>query len=137
MKRAEATSHGIDAAKMSLIFSLPTEILTLLNTPRADRLTDYIMARICDKQCCDIKKAAFFVNNPDFDCCRGVIGYHANDLEGVAVHDESFDRIARAFDASGFNKSVKTFSSSALKKNTQEHIDLMAHAVGLENPTVF
>ncbi|MCX5923330.1 MAG: hypothetical protein NTU89_02055 [Candidatus Dependentiae bacterium] len=48
-----------------------------------ENLSEFIIHDLCSKDMFNINKAAYLVNNPDFQCLKGVAGYH---------HPESFTK---------------------------------------------
>lgn len=42
-----------------------------------ENLSEFILHEVCYKDLFNLPKAAYFVNNPDFICLKGVAGYHS------------------------------------------------------------
>ena len=51
---------------------LPRKILSLHGH---DNITELILHELCNEQCFNLEKAAYFIDNPDFDCFKGVAGH--------------------------------------------------------------
>lgn len=50
---------------------LPKKILALHG---ADNTTEFVLHELCSSNCFNLSKAAYFVDNPDFNCCKGIAG---------------------------------------------------------------
>ena len=62
---------------------LPRKIVSLNG---AENLTEFVLHDLCQSRCFNLPKAAYFVNNPDFNCIKGVAGVHADELfQGDAI----------------------------------------------------
>jgi hypothetical protein len=85
--------------------SLPQKILSLHG--RAD-VAEFVLRDLSHERCLNLKKAAYFVDNPDFNCLKGVAAYcHEENQtvrDGLWDHpDEFMDKIRE----SAFNKKVR------------------------------
>ncbi len=65
---------------------LPQQILSL---HKIDNATEYVLHSLCDAGCLDLQKAAYLVDNPDFDCLQGVAGF--NKAEEVHTCEKVLD----------------------------------------------
>lgn len=84
---------------------LPQKILSLHG--RGD-LTEFVLRDLCHKDCFNLKKAAFFVDNPDFNCLKGIAGFSHE--ENPTVCDHLWDhpeRFMERIQESNFNKKVR------------------------------
>ena len=52
--------------------TLPQKILSLHG--RAD-LAEFVLRDLCHERCFNLKKAAFFIDNPDFNHLKGIAGF--------------------------------------------------------------
>ena len=48
-------------------------------------MSEFVLHDICNPNCFNLQKAAFLVDNPDFDCLKGVAGFSAD--EAYQKHD--------------------------------------------------
>lgn len=103
MKRDEGLNRNQHV--LAHLSSLPKKILSLHG--RAD-LAEFVLRDLCHQQCFNLKKAAFFVDNPDFNCLKGVAGYCHEDnptvCDALWDHPEKF--MARIKESS-FNQKVR------------------------------
>lgn len=101
-----------------------------------DHLPDLVLQELCSALCFNMKKAAYFVDNPDFDCSRGVSGF---------IADEQYGELDNAWHApvtfgnhvksSTFNKKVRELQYPSITKNNTEFvIERLARELGIEQP---
>jgi len=124
-------------ALLSNLQQLPRKMLLLYG---ADNIPEFVLHELCHEKCFNIHKAAYFVDNPDFDCLKGVVGI--NHKEGI-VNDDIWhdpDRFSQNMKASSFNQKVRSIlQQSAYKKNLQESdlIQLLAYQLSMDHPKLF
>lgn len=131
MKKNEA-SH---ATLLNYLSHLPKKIVSLdgmSNTP------EFILHELCQENCFNLSKAAFFVDNPDFNFLRGVAGFSSTEAYADAAkmweqpHDFT-DYMRRA----EFNQRVKNMSLQSFKRGealTDEAAATIARELGFKNP---
>lgn len=114
---------------------LPQKILSLHG--RGD-LTEFVLRDLCHERCFNFKKAAFFVDNPDFNFLKGVAGYSHEENPTVCdklwEHPEKF--MAR-IQASPFNQKVRDLQLGSLKVQNTSHLEVaqqVAEGLGIKNP---
>ena len=123
--------HGI----LTHLSRLPQKILSLHG--RGD-LTEFVLRDLCHQGCFNFKKAAFFVDNPDFDCLKGVAGYCHEDnptvCDALWDHPEKF--MAR-IQESPFNQKVRDVWLPSLQKiedPQEEAVKTVAQMLQMQNP---
>jgi hypothetical protein len=121
MKRPESLDKHYDV--LHKLSCLPRKMLTLHGS---ENITEFVLHELCNESCFDLLKAAYFVDNPDFDCFRGVAGLSR------AQAPRSFDvwkDIAKFSDhmkSSEFNQQVRSLSRCSLKKEDRSEKELAA-----------
>lgn len=111
---------------------LPRKILSLHGQ---DNITEFVLHELCHERCFNIDKAAYFIDNPDFDCIKGVAG-HCRQTEGQEEFDIWHDPVSftNRMKESDFNKKVREVvreSSLKRKKDEKETIALIAQDLNL------
>ncbi len=119
---------------LSYLSSLPRRMLLLHGI---DNVTEFVLHDLCAEECFNLNKAAYFVDNPDFNCTKGVAGFS---------RDEAFAKIdapwqdPRTFSAhmqlSSFNRQVRSLNRCSIKKGGETHADLagmLAKDLGFKN----
>jgi len=94
--------------------TMPYKILEWYQHDYVDNIAKLVVYQLCSKHCFALKKAAFFVNNPDFKWCRGIVGY-ASDEDSAILSNES--TIIDFFDTSSFHAKTCAIVESAYTKN--------------------
>jgi len=100
--------------------SLPKKILSLHG--RAD-LAEFVLRDLCHQRCFNLKRAAFFVDNPDFNCLKGVAGY--SHLDNPTVCDALWDhpdKFMARIQESPFNQKVRDVWLPSLQKVAEPEV---------------
>jgi hypothetical protein len=58
-----------------------------------DNITEFVLYALCQKNCFNLPKAAYFVENPDFSCLKGMTGISHDELfdENISIWDNPND----------------------------------------------
>ncbi|MCK5633111.1 hypothetical protein KAH94_05135 [bacterium] len=114
---------------------LPQKILSLHG--RED-VTEFVLRDLCHEHCFNLKKAAFFVDNPDFNCLKGVAGYYHEDTPTVCDflwdHPEQF---MKRMQESSFNKKVRSLwipSLNNVEGSKTEFVSTVAQTLEMNSP---
>jgi hypothetical protein len=119
---------------LTCLSSLPRRIISLHGI---DNITEFVLHELSHSNCFDLEQAAYLVDNPDFDCLKGVAGVSSRErynLEGTAWDSpETFSAHMQACD---FNQRVRAIERPSIKRsaqNSQEQIDEIAHHLQVDN----
>lgn len=103
-----------------------------------DNMTEFVLHHLCHEDCFNLKKAAYFVDAPDFNVLKGVAGFNRgeqyDDCKKMWHSTEEFTEHMRNAE---FNKRVRELSQASLKKDKKSDEELaqeIAHNLGFENP---
>jgi hypothetical protein len=105
-----------------------------------DNATEFLLHDLCGQHCFNMKKAAYFVDNPDFDCLKGVVGVSYEELPGIDDIWSAPEEFSQHMNQSPFNKSVRSFMSASNKKNHDNYdhiIENMARDLGFSAYTLY
>lgn len=85
-----------------------------------DNLTEFVLYELCCHKGFNIEKAAYFVDNPDFNCLRGIVGFsHA---EAYVADVDSIWDAPEAFSAhmgqAPFNQKVRGMQKESVRKSS-------------------
>jgi hypothetical protein len=102
--------------------SLPRQIMRLQG---AENVSEFVLHDLSHEHCFDFDKAAFFVDNPDFNCTKGVAGFSRKEVFGKceAIWDNP-QEFTRHMKASSFNTHVRSLMRCSLKKGEEAHHEL-------------
>jgi len=96
--------------------SLPEKIVA---THGKENLAEFVLYELAHPQCLNFTKAAFFINNPDFNCLQGIVGFSAPEHAGQAENVwEEEDRFSDRMKQSSFNSAVRAIRQQSI---TNDH----------------
>ncbi len=113
--------------------NLPQQILSLNGT---ENMTEYVLHSLCEEGCLNLSKAAYFIDNPDFDCLKGVAGY-SKEEETYTCDTVLGTDFKEHMDNCAFNKKVRGLnfpSPRRLKEENDRHVHHLAGILGMTNP---
>lgn len=119
---------------LKCLSALPRRMVQLQGV---ENLTEFVFHDLCNKDCFNFDRAAFFVDNPDFDCTKGVAGF--NREQAFQAKDTIWCDVPSFTDhmrSSPFNKQVRSLMLCSLRKNERNEQDLakdLAHDLGFTN----
>lgn len=126
------------------ILSIPKNILKHENNLA---LPELLLSHISCKNNFHLKKAVYCLDNPEFNCLKGVVGFDAKTtdncslfqslIESSNIEEEKLQALINC----DFNKSIKQIyqpSIFALEKDHSDEIKKLAcSALGTDNPLIF
>jgi hypothetical protein len=118
---------------VSRLSTLPKRIVSIRD---ADYLAELVFCELCGQNCFDLKKAAYFLDNPDFDCCKGIVGINTSEfpLPIAEVWDNPAPVSEQLRRAPFYQKVRAVQHASATKNNSDYVLAEIAKMLGIENP---
>lgn len=123
---------------LNRLSALPRKMVSLQGR---ENITEFVLHELCQKDCLNFEKAAYFVDNPDFDCVKGMAGFWRPEAyesqEDIWTNPKSFSAYMQE---SSFNKKVRNFARASSRKNheSDEHVvNLIAQGFEFGNPGYF
>jgi hypothetical protein len=121
------------------------ELLRYINTiPRKmlslhghGNVIDFVIHALCTERGFDLQKAAFFIDNPDFDWLKGIAGFSRQEMypaEDIWQDPESF---STHMHEAPFHQKVRSIHRPSMKRQGQQLHELVQHLaddVQLNNP---
>jgi hypothetical protein len=118
---------------------LPHKILSLHGI---DNMTELVLHTLCNEECLNLSKAAYFIDNPDFDCLKGIAGFDRNEeyhQEDIPLDDQSV--FSHHLSQCAFNKKVRGIQRPSFKRRGEEsHNELLKQLAGeldMGNPIAY
>lgn len=114
--------------------SLPHKLLKLHGS---ENMSEFVLHELCNAQCFNITKAAYVVDNPDFDCMKGVAGFSATEAYNTEPIWEHPDAFSEHMKKSVFNNKVRDFVRPSMRKCAQsddQTCRMIAEYVGISKP---
>lgn len=122
-------------AVLNKLSSLPKKMLSLHGH---EYVTHFVMHELCNEPLLNIERAAYFVDNPDFNCLQGVAGFCKKEAYNGSCDiwrdQESFVDVLKA---STFNNNVKDFKKESMKKKGNSDdtvVHEIANTFNIHNP---
>lgn len=133
MKRNEVSSSNHH--RLHHIINIPRKMLLLHDN---DHLAQYVLCDLSQERCFNFNKAAYFVDNPDFDCLKGVAGYARQELANMPedIWGDS-DSFVQQLQKSNFNHQVRDVLRASHKRGSyaDDHlVEDVAGQLGLSKP---
>ncbi len=117
--------------------ALPQKILSLHDH---NNITELVLYSLCGEHCFNLNKAAYFVDNPDFNCLQGIAGF-SRDQKNLGQPDvlQQADYAGEQLRIDPFNKKVRSMSRCSLKNGVREELAMaqdIAKDLNIANPQV-
>jgi len=123
-------------AILGCLTQLPRKMLSL---KEKENITEFVMHELCKPECFNLEKAAYFVDNPDFDCLKGIVGIWRPEV--YTDGDDDIWQDPQSFSAhmqgSPFNQTVRGVMRPSLRKNNysdNEVVEIIGRTLHMTNP---
>lgn len=119
---------------MSCLICMPQKILSLHGQ---NNVSEFVLHDLCKPECFNLKKAAYFVDNPDFDQFKGIAGFDYCDLNSCNDAWQAPDTFSEIMKKSSFNQKVRSINHSSVRRGSNEEnklIEEVAQQLRMENP---
>lgn len=121
---------------LTCLVCLPEKIVALQGR---ENTTTFVLQDLCGIQCFNLPKAAYLVDNPDFNCLKGIAGY----VEDEAYQNKCWDN-PEQFDCHlqthTFNQTVRKILQPSLRNavdSPQNAIKDIALQLSIQNPAYY
>jgi hypothetical protein len=108
----------------------------IVHNHELENLSEFVLYDLCNGPCCNVTKAAYFINNPDFNILKGVAGYHKKELHVSNSWNEQKQFIG-SMRNSLFNQKVRNRLQESFAKgeiSEQYLVRKLADFLEIENP---
>lgn len=109
---------------------LPRKMLQLHGL---ENVTDFVLHELCSKDYFNIPKAAYFVENPAFNCLKGIVGVSTQELQSVENIWTNPDQFVKTITDSVFHQKVRSFHYESHKNrghSPEEMAKIIAQELG-------
>ncbi len=118
--------------------NLPKRIISLHDDESFANIAEFVLYDLCHEDCFNLNKAAFLVDNPDFNCMQGVAGFsrHEPFTDRELIWDKP-DTFTSFMQQSPFNRRVRSFNASSTRRNGNQYnqvVHEVAQSLGLREP---
>jgi len=124
---------------LTCLSCLPQKILLLHGR---ENIMEFVLHDLVQETCFDLKAAAYFVNNPDFNCLKGVTGIAQQEVpqglwDNIWRQHEMFSTYMRN---SPFNRKVRGFNQCSLESSVNPNDEIVhdvARKLGMSRPAFY
>lgn len=102
---------------------IPKKIVSLHGQ---ENLTEFVLHDLCCQHCFNVDKAAYFIDNPDFNCLKGIAGFSKTEAypEDSAIWTCPTE-FSLYMQQAPFNQCVRRFSHNSPSKQQQNREQVM------------
>lgn len=116
------------------LLAIPHKILSRHDI---ENIAEYVLYELCHNDCLELNRAAYFVDNPDFNQFKGIAGISRDEhqAENYCIWNDS-EKFCRLMQNSPFNGKVKNITVQSQKRSKQtesEFIDIIAKQLDVKN----
>lgn len=101
-----------------------------------DNIVEFVLHTLCDEECLNLSKAAYFINNQDFDCLKGIAGFDKTLENGKSSIWDNPEKFSKHMKECVFNQKVRQtiLQSSKRAKSENELVTYLANELSISNP---
>ncbi len=117
--------------------TLPQKVLSLHGVENIN-ITEFVLHDLCNKGCFNLQKAAYLVDNPDFNCLKGVAGFSSQEAYDKDVIWETPELFMQHMYKAPFNQKVRSImhpSMAKSRKSDEETTAIIGDYLGLAKPS--
>lgn len=132
MKHNDLTDRHLGVLHM--MHDLPKRVL---GVHQRDNGAEFVLHQLCHEDHFNVGRAAYFVDNPDFHCLKGIAGYNQEETFGEWETMWQRPQEFTLFMASSpFNQRVRAILREHLNKdeNPEDMVAHLAQELGMSNP---
>lgn len=110
----------------------------IVHNHELENLSEFVLHELCSGPCFNINKAAYFINNPDFNALRGITGYHKQEPQGH-LHDtwNNQKQFVISMKNSAFNQKVRGSLQTSFEKGQKSEkymVQKLADQLEIKDP---
>lgn len=100
---------------LNYLSHLPRKMLLLHDL---DAIAELVLHELCSERCFNLNKAVYFIDNPEFDCMKGVAGFSREEAfkEGERMWDDPH-AFTEYIKNAPFNQKVRSIQRCSMKRN--------------------
>lgn len=117
------------------VTTIPKHMIKLHGT---ENVTEFLLHNLGQQNCFNFSKAAYFIDNPDFDHFKGIAGFSQEESYQPKInHWSEAEDFSRHMEQATFNKKVRDVCRCSIKKNKmkeEEVIQDLSNELRILNP---
>jgi hypothetical protein len=102
-----------------------------------ENLAEFVLHELCHHNCFNLDKAAYLIDNADFDCLKGIAGFDTSESFNKSKAWHNPDEFSKHMEKASFNTRVRDFERKSGKFKlapNQPLIDTIAGELIITNP---
>lgn len=110
---------------------------TMISLHGHDNLTEFVLYQLCNDECFNFKRAAYFVDSPDFNCLKGIAGFCHEDIVTGDVKWSDPNEFSCHIQQAAFNQKVRNYVHESLRRKGEadnQIVHALAQELELNNP---
>ncbi len=108
---------------LQCLITIPKNMMSIHGV---DNIAEFLLHSLCTSGCLNFSKAAFFIDNPDFDQIKGVTGFvHHEAFKSGYEHWHDPENFTKHMGASFFNQKVRSILKRSAKKSVKLRSELL------------
>ena len=117
---------------LKCLSSIPQKMLSVHGT---ENTTEFVLHELCSNCCFNFQKAAYFVDNSDFNCCKGVAGCCSTEqYKAEHPHWHAPEPFSDHMKKASFNKKVRQMQGGHIGAEAQKMAQEFARQLEIKNP---
>jgi hypothetical protein len=119
---------------LNRLIELPQKIVALHET---QNVPEFLLHELCKAECFDLKKAAYLVDNPDFNCLKGVAGFCADQMYNDTIVWETPELFSAHMQKAPFNQQVRSILHPSKRKSGTSDLEttkILGDYLGMDHP---
>lgn len=127
----------VDVRKIMLLKKLSSLARNITQLPDNHNLIEFVLHELCHEDCFNLKKAAYLVDNEDFDCLHGIVGVDKSQPFSHSNIWQVPDDFSTYMSSLLFNKKVKELQCKSNKCMSNQELGLiqqLSSELGIECP---
>ena len=142
-KKGLGMEHNeLDEKKQRILQKLSRLPRYMLQLHGRENIAEFILHELGKQECFNLNRAAYVVDNPDFDCLQGIAGYARDEEYGIIDKDiwDDPDSFSTHMKSCSYNGKVREFKKGSHIKqglSEKEIVDQVAKDLGFDNPSYY
>lgn len=112
-----------EAQMLGCVSCLPRKMIALHHV---ENVPEFVLHDLCHENCFNLNKAVYLIDNPDFNCCKGIAGFsHTQSYsttEDIWQEPDAFSLFMRSCP---FNQKVRDFHMHSIYRNGMSEDELV------------
>lgn len=133
----------LEEKKRSILNRLSKLPRKILQFHGRENTAEFILHELGRNDCFNLERAAYIIDNPDFDCTKGVAGYcrqeEYNTDKDIDIWDDA-DNFSKHMQSCPYNMQVRSFTKPSYFKQGKSEEDIVktiAQDLGFDHPSYY